>query len=184
MSADAVDLQDRIAALERSTRRILPATEGAAGWLNAIESRVAEESEFLRDVLSHALAQFQRELLTDCKNLITEKLSQRIRGTHDPAATYSASDLVAKDGASFIACRDNPGPCPGDGWQLSAQQGKRGPPGPQGERGEKGRDGLSAPVITDWKLDVRTRTATPIYSDGRFGPALELGALFEQSEDK
>jgi hypothetical protein len=177
MSADAVDLQDRIAALERSTRRILPATEGAAGWLNAIESRVAEESEFLRDVLSHALAQFQRELLTDCKNLITEKLSQRIRGTHDPAATYSASDLVAKDGASFIARRDNPGDCPGGGWQLIARQGQR---GIAGERGPAGRD---APRIVGWVVDRSAFTVAPKFSDGSTGPTLELRELFEPSQD-
>lgn len=63
-----------------------------------------------------------------------------IRGTYDAGATYEALDVVARDGASFAAKRDNPGPCPGDGWQLIAQQGKAGRPG---ERGEPGRPGIA-----------------------------------------
>lgn len=59
-----------------------------------------------------------------------ERLSPSIQGTFDPAKTYCAGAIVARNGASFMARRDNPGPCPGDGWQLSAAQGKRGHKGP------------------------------------------------------
>src|SRR5262249_27133713 len=128
-------------------RGIRPATDGTDGWMNFIESRVLEESEFLQGVVTHALAQMQREILDACKALITEALAQRIRGTFDPKAKYNLGDVIALDGASFIARRDNPGSCPGPGWQLMARQGQRGVAGPKGERG---RD---APVIRSWELN-------------------------------
>jgi hypothetical protein len=71
-----------------------------------------------------------------------------IRGTHAAGDDYAAFDVVALNGASFVAKRDNPGPCPGDGWQMLAMQGKRGNPGergPQGPRGERGEAG--SPVV-------------------------------------
>jgi hypothetical protein len=177
MTTTDTDLRDRVAELERSTRRIIPAREGADGWANFVESRVAEESEFLRDVMAHAIAQLQREFLAECKALITEKLAQRIRGTFDPRAKYSGSDIVAMDGASFVARHDDPGACPGGGWQLLAKQGQR---GPSGERGAPGRD---APRISGWIVDRNAFTVAPKFSDGTIGPLLELRALFEQVED-
>jgi hypothetical protein len=51
-----------------------------------------------------------------------------ICGTFDATRSYDHLSVVALGGASFVAKRDNPGPCPGDGWQLLAQQGKRGLP--------------------------------------------------------
>ena len=58
-----------------------------------------------------------------------------VRGTFDPEATYAALDIVALNANSFIARRDNPGPCPGDGWQVMTQ-GKRGVAGERGARGQ------------------------------------------------
>lgn len=58
-----------------------------------------------------------------------------VRGTYDRQATYSALDVVALNGASFAARREDPGPCPGDGWQLIAAQGKQGKPGAKGDTG-------------------------------------------------
>jgi hypothetical protein len=163
------DLHDR--------RRIIPAREGADGWANFVENRVAEESEYLRDVLTHVIAQLQREILADCKTLITEALAQRIRGTFDSKASYTANDVVACDGASFIARRDNPGACPGSGWQMIARQGQR---GVAGERGAPGRD---APRITGWIVDRNAFTVAPRFSDGTVGPLLELRALFSQDDE-
>lgn len=54
-----------------------------------------------------------------------------VEGTFDPKKDYRAGAIVALNGASFVARRDKPGPCPGAGWQLSASQGKRGKPGPR-----------------------------------------------------
>jgi hypothetical protein len=52
--------------------------------------------------------------------------SLEVRGLFSDKEIYKALDIVALDGGSFIAKKDNPGPCPGAGWQLIASQGKRG----------------------------------------------------------
>ena len=162
---------------ERRAQRIRPAREGVDGWANFLEDRVAEESQFLRDVVAGALAMMQRKILDACKTLISEALAQRIKGTHDLKAKYNLGDVVAKDGASFIARRNDPGPCPGAGWQLLAKQGSR---GVAGQRGAPGRD---APTIERWIVDRAALTVTPVYSNGNFGPVLVLGELFAPSEE-
>ncbi len=75
-----------------------------------------------------------------------------IRGTHSADAEYSALDLVALNGGSFVARRDNPGPCPGEGWQLVASQGKTGKPGERGAAG-RGDAGLPGQPIVDAHVD-------------------------------
>lgn len=72
------------------------------------------------------------------------------RGTYDPAAAYERLNVVALNGASFVAKKNDPGPCPGEGWQLVAAQGKR---GQQGERGERGLRGDPGPAVLDLVLD-------------------------------
>jgi hypothetical protein len=52
-----------------------------------------------------------------------------LRGTYSMAASYRAGDVAMLNGSSFVARRDNPGACPGDGWQLLAMRGKTGRPG-------------------------------------------------------
>jgi hypothetical protein len=71
--------------------------------------------------------------------------SLNIRGTWSDTETYRYLDVVAFNGGSFVARKDDPGPCPGDGWQLHASPGKRGQPGEPGRRGEPGPPG--APLI-------------------------------------
>src|SRR5690606_25067090 len=61
-----------------------------------------------------------------------------VRGTYAADDEYQAFDVVALNGASFVAKRDDPGPCPGEGWQILSMQGKAGRPGPKGDRGERG----------------------------------------------
>jgi len=68
-----------------------------------------------------------------------------VRGTWDAEATYQALDVVALNGASFAARSDDPGTCPGPGWQMIAAQGKQGRPGDQGPRGERGQAGERGP---------------------------------------
>src|SRR4029077_8153761 len=46
--------------------------------------------------------------------------SFRICGTWDANKQYGVLDVVILNGGSFVAKRDNPGPCPGEGWQLMA----------------------------------------------------------------
>jgi hypothetical protein len=88
-----------------------------------------------------------------------------VRGTFDPAQSYAALSIVALNGSAFISRCDDPGECPGDGWQLR-------------ERGERGLPGQAAPTILSWQIDPDRYRATPLMSDGREGPALELRPLF------
>ncbi|MHC2292872.1 hypothetical protein [Bradyrhizobium barranii] len=103
--------------------------------------------------------------------------SPRVKGTYSPGERYSQLDIVALNGAAFIARRNNPGGCPGDDWQAIALQGKRGPQGAKGERGERGP---ASATIRSWKIEPAEYLATPILSDGSEGPPLELRWLFEQ----
>ena len=175
MATDA-NLQDRIEELEQRARRFKLATTGMEGWENYFQSLIMQERDYFNDLLAEVIASLQRDFQATIKVAIETALARRIKGTHDPKAEYFANDLVAKDGASFVAKRNNPGPLPGDGWQLLARQGQR---GIAGERGAPGRD---APRIIKWELDVASYTATPILSDGSRGPGLELRALFVPSE--
>src|SRR4029077_5473983 len=64
--------------------------------------------------------------------------SFRVCGTWGVAAKYRVLDVVVLHGGGFGAHRNDPGPCPGDGWQLMASQGKQGKPGEKGGKGDKG----------------------------------------------
>jgi hypothetical protein len=61
----------------------------------------------------------------------------RVCGTWSPDGQCRALDVCALGGCSFIATKDNPGICPGDGWQALTLPGKRGQQGPPGARGER-----------------------------------------------
>jgi len=67
------------------------------------------------------------------------------RRTYSDAETYGALDVVSLDGSSFFALRDDPGPCPGDGWQMMSPRGRAGQPGPRGEKGDSGSAGPAGP---------------------------------------
>jgi hypothetical protein len=117
----------------------------------------------------------------------------QVIGTFNEAAVYQRLNIVALGGSSFIARRDQPGPCPGEGWQLIASAGKPGKPGPKGERGERGepgalgargQPGAAAPTIVGWKIDRKTYAAIPVLSDRSEAPPLELRSLFEQFHDE
>jgi hypothetical protein len=108
-----------------------------------------------------------------------------VRGTWREGESYRALEVVALNGCGFIARIDNPGLCPGDGWQLIAsagRPGKQGLPGGKGERGERGMPGMAAqaPAIVAWRIDRKTYTATPLMDDGNAGAPLELRELFAQ----
>src|SRR5262245_17832276 len=107
----------------------------------------------------------------------------RHRGEFQADVGYREHDAVLVDGSSFVALRDDPGPCPGRDWTLLAAAGKDGATGPRGERGERGLigpQGEPAPTITCWRIDRASYTATPLLSNGQEGAALELRGLFEQ----
>jgi len=74
------------------------------------------------------------------------------RATWSPDETYARLDIVALDGGAFVARRDDPGPCPGDGWQLLAMRGKPGRPGEKGDS-VKGDRGPPGPPVASIDLD-------------------------------
>jgi hypothetical protein len=110
--------------------------------------------------------------------------SLRVCETYDEKIQYRELNMVALNGGMFIARQDDPGPCPGEGWQMMARQGQRGIAGEKGERGPKGDTGASAPIIKGWRVDRGKYTAVPVMSDGKDGPPLELRALFKQFQEE
>jgi hypothetical protein len=109
-----------------------------------------------------------------------DAITPTVRGTFDARAHYKKLDIVTFDKGSFIARHDDPGLCPGDGWQLVAAQGARGEKGLAGSRGEKGDKGAPGPTIVGWEIDRATYTAMPKMLDGTLGSPLALRGLFEQ----
>jgi hypothetical protein len=116
------DLQARISDLEDRARRFKLATTGMEGWENYFQNLIMLERDYFFDVMSETLAQFHRDILDEAKAAIDQALARKIRGTWTPQAKYSVNDLVAKEGGSFVARKNDPGPCPGDDWQLIARQ--------------------------------------------------------------
>jgi hypothetical protein len=106
--------------------------------------------------------------------------SPDIRGTYNAEEEYRHLDIVALNGGSFVALKNDPGQCPGDGWQLLASAGKRGKDGVPGIRGERGLPGEPGASQVGWKVDARAYAITPVMSDGSEGAPLVLRDLFEQ----
>jgi hypothetical protein len=103
-------------------------------------------------------------------------------GRFDAYKTYARLDVVEYDDASYIARRDDPGICPGDGWQILSRSGRRGPvgeSGPRGRKGERGARGEATPTIIIWTIDPVHYRAVPTMSDGTPGAPLDLRPLFE-----
>jgi hypothetical protein len=172
------ELTNRVAELEDRARRFVLATTGPEGWENHFQALLMDERDYFNGLLTEVIAQLQRGIIAEVKCMLDQALATRIRGTYQSGTSYSRGDLVVRDGGSFLARHDDPGDCPGSGWQLIARQGSR---GVRGERGERGRD---APVIRGWELDRSRYTAAPIMSDGTKGPVLELRPLFEQFQSE
>ncbi|WMT76063.1 hypothetical protein [Bradyrhizobium sp. Ash2021] len=101
----------------------------------------------------------------------------RPRGTYDPSKDYKRLDITMLNGSSFVALRDDPGPCPGENWQLVASAGKRGQQGPKGERGPTGPL-ASAPRIASTDIDAGYNLNL-LYTDGS-SETIPLRAAFEQ----
>jgi hypothetical protein len=109
-----------------------------------------------------------------------DAVTPAVRGTYCESEAYGQLDIVALNGSAFVARADDPGPCPGDGWQLIASAGRAGKPGPKGERGERGLPSQAGPKILGWQIDPERYQAKAVMSDGGEGPVLELRPLFEQ----
>jgi hypothetical protein len=168
-------LEGRIAELEQRARRFKLATTGNDGWENYFQSLILQERDYFNELLTELIARFHRQLIDETKAMLDHALSVRVRGTYQVGTDYKRGDLAVLDGSSFIARKDSPGKCPGDGWQLAAK-GQRGIAGPKGDRGPPGN------IIVGWIVDRSTYRVTPRLSDGSLGPPLELRALFEPDD--
>jgi hypothetical protein len=173
----SVDLANRVEELEQRARRFKLATTGMEGWENYFQNLILQERDFFLELMAETLARFQRQILDEAKAMLDQALATRVCGTFQPGTKYERGDMVALDGGSFIARKDNPGKCPGDGWQLMARQGQRGIAGPEGKRGPPGN------IVAGWIVDRSTYRITPRLSDGSLGPPLELRALFEPEDN-
>ena len=169
-----------------------PGPQGPPGKLPLVKEYVADRVHYEADVVTHAGALWQASGDTvhapphsDWVCLARagrDGLTPIVRGTYHVHQAYKKLDIVALDGAAFIARRDNPGVCPGDGWQLLSRQGKPGPrgesiTGPRGEKGERGEPGVT---VVAWQLDREHYRITPLMSDGKVGSMMELRGMFEQ----
>lgn len=108
-----------------------------------------------------------------------DALSPEIRGTYREGEVYRRLNIVATGGSSFMARQDDPGPCPGDGWQLIASAGKAGRPGPKGDKGDRG-PGVS---LLRGEVDPKTYTLKLVGSDGS-ELTIPCRALFEQYHEE
>ena len=171
--------------------------KGESGALPLVKPYVPDTVHYAGDVVTHAGALWQATKDTGqapphadwiCLAAAgADGITPTVRSTYDGTATYARLDIVALNGSTFIARKDDPGVCPGEGWQLMSVRGKpgiKGPPGERGERGGKGDPGAPAPTILAWKVDRESYTVTPIMSDASEGPAIEMRGLFEQFHDE
>ena len=116
-----------------------------------------------------------------------DAVTPAVRGTYRDGEAYRQLDIVALNGSSFIARHDDPGPCPGDGWQLIASAGRVGKPGIRGERGEPGLRGERGPPglnIESWKLEPERYLLTPILQGGHEGLPVNLRPFFAQYHEE
>jgi hypothetical protein len=195
------DLQAKLDGLQRQIDELKKVAgergpQGPPGKLPLVKEYAAGRVHYEADVVVHAGALWQARGDTvhapphsDWLCLARagrDGLTPTVRGTYDAFAKYKKLDIVAMDGASFIAKRDNPGICPGDGWQLMSRQGRQGRKGEDGERGlrgekgERGEPGEPGATIHSWQLDRERYSVSPRMSDEKVGPTMELRGLFEQ----
>jgi hypothetical protein len=107
-----------------------------------------------------------------------DAVTPTVRGTFDTREQYRELDIVVSDGAAWIARCDDPGICPGDGWQLMSKQGSAAAPVLPASAGrDPGRS------LVSWQVDRATYRASPLWSDGAIGPNLELHGLYEQYQE-
>ncbi len=90
-----------------------------------------------------------------------------VRGTWQTEESYQALNVVALNGAAFVARRDAPGPCPGDGWQMIASQGKPGKPGPalKGDPGPAGKPVVAMSINDEGMLTLTNGDGSTIDCD-------------------
>src|SRR6516165_2485544 len=186
------EIADRVALIKQPVDGA-PGPTGPPGKLEIVKDHIKGQVYYQRDLViagDGALYQAERDTAatppdTDWRCITRagrdgKDALMRIEGTYDPAAKYRWLSIVTLNGSSFVAHDDDPGPCPGDGWQLIASAGRRGQQGPQGERGERGLMGPPAivPRIASTNIDAGYNLNL-IYTDGS-ADSIPLRAAFEQ----
>lgn len=139
--------------------------EGPAGKL-PLARAWAERVYYAGDVVTHSGATWQAAqdtgnapphadwiCLAEAGRAGSNGRAMTIRGTWSKTEQYSSLDVVALSGASFVARRDDPGPCPGEGWQMIAAQGKRGGQGEPGRPGVRGEPGPAGARVARMEID-------------------------------
>lgn len=122
--------------------------------------KLAEIGPMLADLVGRAAQEIREltrvhvgELRADMLELIPEPVPGppgepgrgfRWRSDYDPEQRYAAMDVCKRNGSTWIATADEPGDCPGDGWELFVQRGTRGPRGYEGKAGKQGEPGRAA----------------------------------------
>lgn len=165
-------------------------SEGPPGKL-PVAKQWREKVYYEGDVATHGGATYQairdtgREPPHDDWALIAARGEDapvgEVCGLYDETRKYCKFDLVASNGSEWRAKYDDPGPIPGNGWELAAKVGKPGRPGdagPKGDPGIIGKSGPPGPTISEWRKDGYR--AIPIMSDGSIGPALDVREFFER----
>jgi hypothetical protein len=114
-----------------------------------------------------------------------DAITPTVRGAYDVNDSYGELDIVSFDGAAYVAKSDDPGLCPGEGWERLSKRGQRGRRGeavrgPQGEKGAKGDKGDDALEIVNWHIDSVNYRVVRFTNSGQAGKPLELRALFER----
>jgi hypothetical protein len=165
---------------------------GPPGKIANIQAYVEDAIHYRGDVVAHLGGTFQAKCDTakapphaDWACIAAAGRDARmpkVCGTYREGETYKYLDIVALNGGSFVARADDPGPCPGVGWQLLVSAGRAGKPGPKGEHGEpgpRGERGPAGPSVLSGEIDRESYTMKLIMSDGSEVP-LHCRGFFEQ----
>jgi hypothetical protein len=94
-----------------------------------IRTALAAERKSIKrdfDTLVEEIGALTATVRKDLEREIAKADSLRICGPFDAKAFYSKHEVAMVNGSSFIATKDAPGPCPGNGWRLLASAGSRG----------------------------------------------------------
>jgi hypothetical protein len=169
---------------------------GPPGKIASVQAYVEDAIHYRGDVVVHLGGTFQAKCDTakapphaDWACIAAAGRDARmpkVCGTYNHSETYKYLDIVALNGGSFIARANDPGPCPGDGWQLLVSAGRAGKPGPKGERGEpgpRGERGLAGPTVLRGEIDRKSYTMKLMMSDGSEVP-LHCRGFFEQYHEE
>lgn len=132
----------------------LATTTATNGWAEWVERRIEARADAVTEGIGEAVGEITAKLEKRVKDLELQLAtamgaldvlrgkgmpgSFNFRGVFGTKASYNHMDVVVCESSSFVALKDNPGPCPGTGWQMIACGGRR------GDRGERGPTGPAA----------------------------------------